>query len=208
MLCILGINTKPQMLLDLLELASNKTLEHDPSTQARLVKLQGKTMTLHIKSLEQSLSITPYPEGLEFSHDVPEQVDVTLSATLSALIKISRDGMEDAELEAGELEIQGDPIIGQRFAQIIADLNIDWESLLAEQIGEAPAKLISVSATQAREFAKESQSQIKSVLSRLLTDDLDLVAEKSDVEPFLDDVDELRADVDRLAVRIKRIQSH
>ena len=196
------------MLLDLLELASNKTLEHDPSTQARLAKLQGKTMTLHIKSLEQSLSITPYPEGLEFSHDVPEQVDVTLSATLSALIKISRDGMEDAELEAGELEIQGDPIIGQRFAQIIADLNIDWESLLAEQIGEAPAKLISVSATQAREFAKESQSQIKSVLSRLLTDDLDLVAEKSDVEPFLDDVDELRADVDRLAVRIKRIQSH
>lgn len=196
------------MLLDLLELASNKTLEHDPSTQARLVKLQGKTMTLHIKSLEQSLSITPYPEGLEFSHDVPEQVDVTLSATLSALIKISRDGMEDAELEAGELEIQGDPIIGQRFAQIIADLNIDWESLLAEQIGEAPAKLISVSATQAREFAKESQSQIKSMLSRLLTDDLDLVAEKSDVEPFLDDVDELRADVDRLAVRIKRIQSH
>ena len=139
---------------------------------------------------------------------MPEQVDVTLSATLSALIKISRDGMEDAELEAGELEIQGDPIIGQRFAQIIADLNIDWESLLAEQIGEAPAKLISVSATQAREFAKESQSQIKSVLSRLLTDDLDLVAEKSDVEPFLDDVDELRADVDRLAVRIKRIQSH
>lgn len=196
------------MLLDLLELASNKTLEHDPSTQARLVKLQGKTMTLHIKSLEQSLSITPYPEGLEFSHDVPEQVDVTLSATLSALIKISRDGMEDAELEAGELEIQGDPIIGQRFAQIIADLNIDWESLLAEQIGEAPAKLISVSATQAREFAKESQSQIKSMLSRLLTDDLDLVAEKSDVEPFLDDVDELRADVDRLAARIKRIQSH
>ena len=196
------------MLLDLLELASNKTLEHDPSTQARLVKLQGKTMTLHIKSLEQSLSITPYPEGLEFSNDVPEQVDVTLSATLSALIKISRDGMENAELEAGELEIQGDPIIGQRFAQIIADLNIDWESLLAEQIGEAPAKLISVSATQAREFAKESQSQIKSMLSRLLTDDLDLVAEKSDVEHFLDDVDELRADVDRLAVRIKRIQSH
>lgn len=206
---MLVISTKFEfkMLLDLLELASNKTLEHDPNTQARLVKLQGKTMTLHVKSLEQSLSITPHPEGLEFSHDVPEQVDVTLSATLGALIKISRDGMEDAELEAGELEIQGDPIIGQRFAQIIADLNIDWESLLAEQIGDAPAKLISVSAVQAREFAKESQSQVKSMLSRLLTDDLELVAEKSDVEPFLDDVDELRADADRLMARIKRLQN-
>ena len=37
------------MLLDLFELASNKTLEHDPQTLARLAKLQGKTMTLKIK---------------------------------------------------------------------------------------------------------------------------------------------------------------
>jgi len=194
------------MLLDLLELASNKTLEHDPSTQTRLTKLQGKTMTLHIKPIEQSLSVTPYPEGIEFSQDAPEHVDVTLSATLGALVKISRDGMENAELEPGELEIQGDPIIGQRFAQIIADLNIDWESLLAEQIGDAPAKLVTLSAIQARDFAKESQSHIKSFISRLLTDDLELVAEKSEVEPFLDDVDELRADADRLMARIDRLR--
>lgn len=195
------------MLLDLLELASNKTLEHDPQTLARLVKLQGKTMTLHIKTVEQSLSITPHPQGLEFSNQVPDQVDVTLSATLGALIKISRDGMEEAELETGELEIQGDPIIGQRFAQIIADLNIDWESLLSEQIGEAPAKLVTLSAQQARELAKESQSQFKRILTRLLTDELELVAEKADVETFLDAVDDLRADADRLMSRIQRLQN-
>jgi len=195
------------MLLDIFELASNKTLEHDSGTQARLVKLQGKTMTLHIKSLGQSISITPHHEGLEFSQEVPEHVDVTLSVTLGALIKISRDGMENAELEPGELEIQGDPIIGQRFAQIIADLNVDWESLLAEQFGDVPAKLITQSALQARDFAKASQAQVKTFISRLLTNELELVAEKSAVEPFLDGVDELRADADRLMARINRLRN-
>ena len=76
------------MLLNLFELASNKTLQHDPKTQARLVKLQGKTMVLHIKTINQSFSITPRPEGLEFSNTVPESVDVTLKATVSAMAKI------------------------------------------------------------------------------------------------------------------------
>jgi len=110
------------MLVDLLELASNKTLEHDPQTLERLVK---------------------------FTRNIPEKVDVTLNASLGAMVKISRDGMENAELEPGELEIAGDPIIGQRFAQVISELNIDWEALLAEQIGESPAKAVSFAAGQA-----------------------------------------------------------
>lgn len=194
------------MLLDLLELASNKTLEHDPNTLARLEKLQGKTMTLHIKPVNQSLSITPRPQGLEFSHTIPERVDVTLSATIGAMIKISRDGMENADLQPGELEIQGDPIIGQRFAQVITGLNIDWQSLLAEQLGDGPAQIMSVAGNQAKEFAQTSQTHLKSALSKFIKEDMNIVVDKAEVESFLDDVDTLRADADRLIARIKRLQ--
>lgn len=195
------------MLLDLLELASNKTLEHDPKTLERLIKLQGKTMTLNIKSIGQSLSITPRREGLEFTHDVPETVDVTLSATLGAMIKISRDGMENAELEPGELEIAGDPIVGQRFAQVISELNINWEELLAEKIGETPAKTVSFAAGQAKEFVDESRDKLKGLLSTLIKQDMALVADKRDVETHLDEVDTLRADVDRLSARLERLNA-
>lgn len=193
------------MLLDLLELASNKALEHDPSTLERLVKLEGKTMTLNIKSIGQSLSVTPYQEGLEFTHDAPEKVDVTLSATVGAMIKISRDGMENAELEPGELEIAGDPIVGQRFAQVISELDIDWEALLAEKIGESPAKTIRFAASQAREFADESRDKLKGFISTLIKQDMALVADKTEVEAHLDAVDTIRADVDRLSARLDRL---
>ncbi|MFT6406666.1 MAG: ubiquinone biosynthesis protein UbiJ [Arenicella sp.] len=195
------------MLLDLFELASNKTLEHDPQTLERLAKLQGKTMTLKIKSIGQSLSITPYQEGLEFSHEAPAKVDVTLSATLGAMIKISRDGMDNAELEPGELEIAGDPIVGQRFAQVIAELNIDWEALLAEHIGDSPAKAVTYAAGQAKVFAGESKVKLKEFLNTLIKDDMQLVADKAEVEGYLDEVDIIRADVDRLNARLERLKT-
>ncbi len=194
------------MLLDLLELASNKTLEHGPQTRARLLKLQGKTMTLNIKSIGQSLSVTPHPEGLEFSQRVPEHVDVTLSVTIGAMIKISRDGLDNAELEPGELEIVGDPIVGQRFAQVISDLDIDWQGLLAEHIGESPARAVSFAAGQAKSFADESRLKFKGFINTLIKDDMQLVADKQSVEAFLDEVDTVRADTDRLLARLTRIQ--
>jgi len=195
------------MLLDLIELASNKTLEYDPDSRERLAKLQGKTMTLRIKSIGQSLSITPHKEGLEFTHNDPEKVDVTLSATLGAMIKISRDGMENAELEPGELEIAGDPIVGQRFAQVISELNIDWEALLAEKIGESPAKAMTYAASQAREFADESRTRFNEFLNVLIKDEIAVAADKNEVESHLDKVDTIRADVDRLRARLDRLTS-
>lgn len=193
------------MLLDIIELASNKALEHDPQTRERLSKLQGKTMTLHIKTLEQSLTLSPQVEGLEFSRDNLDSVDVTLKATIGAMIKISRDGMEDADLETGELEMIGDPIIGQRFAQLIANLDIDWESLFTEQIGSGPAKLVITAAEQLRNFTKESQAYIKDMASHVMKDELDLVADRAEVDAFLDDVDTLRADAERLFARLKSL---
>lgn len=194
------------MLIDLLELASNKTLEHDPKTQARLQKLQGKTMTLNIVSVGQSLSITPYVEGLEFSQKPPEHVDVTLNATLGAMIKISKDGMDNAELEPGELDITGDPIVGQRFAQLISDLNVDWEGLLAEQIGDSPAKVVSFAAQQAKLFASDTHFKLKEFVNTLIKEDMQVVADKGVVDEFLDEVDTLRADTDRLNARLQRLQ--
>lgn len=194
------------MLFSLLELAGNKALSHDAASVARLEKLQGKTMALHIKKLELTVTVTPQKEGLEFSSHRPEKVDVTLSTTIGALIKISRDGLDNAELDAGELEMSGDPIVGQRFAQIMADLNIDWESLLAEHIGENPARAVTLAAIQTKDFANESRAKLHGFVSNLITEDMKVVASKTEVDLFLNAVDNIRADTDRLEAKLERLR--
>ena len=195
------------MLIELFELASNHALEHDPETVKRLQSLEGKSMALHVTMINQSITVSPYPEGIELSRIIADDVDVTLTATPTAILKISRDGMEDADLQPGDLEISGDPIIGQRFAKIITELNINWETLLAEQIGDAPARTVSMIAEHASEFAKQSRDKIHDRFIHFIKDELAITAEEQEVNVFLDDVDTLRADTERLAARIKRIQS-
>lgn len=193
------------MLLELFELASNNALEHDPDSLAKLARLEGKTMVLHVRPIDQSLAITPQPHGIEYSRTIIEPVDVKLSATVGALIKISRDGIDDAELEPGELEIVGDAIIGQRFAQLIAGLNIDWEGFLADTVGDTQAHLITATAIKAKEFVGDSREHLKGILQTMLKDDLQLLVGEEEVDAFLDDVDELRADTDQLRARLKQL---
>lgn len=193
------------MLIELLEIASNNALQHDLAARQGLAKLQGKTLTLEIRPMGQKVSICPRPHGLEFSQQ-DENTDVTLSATVGALIKIGRDGLDDAELEPGELDINGDPIVGQRFARVLAQLNIDWEGLLAEHLGETPAVLLSSSFGQAKAMAMESRSAIRKHIRNLLTNEWGLIAEPSEIMSFLDDVDILRADTDRLQTRIQHVR--
>ena len=199
------------MFFELLELAGNRALAFDNDTLMRLEKLHGRTLNLQITNLRQSVFISSRVEGLEFNQTQTEHVDVTLKASLDALFKISRDGLEEAELEPGELEIIGDPLVGQRFAQVIAQLDIDWEAMLTEQIGSGPAKTIGLAITSAQNFARQGRHRMHEIVIESLknNDDLkhDLLVDKSDVADFLKNVDKLSNEVDKLEQRLSNLIS-
>ena len=195
------------MLIELFELACNSALEHDLSANQELEKLRGKTLVFRLSDLNQSIVIQPTVTGLEFSREVPEQADVTLSASISAMLKIARAGMQDAELEPGELDIQGDPILGQRFAQFVSQLDINWETLLAEHLGETPANFISTAAKVAQQVFVSTKQQGQEHISQLIHHELAITAQADEVEDFLDEVDSLRAQTDLLEVRLKKLVS-
>lgn len=196
------------MIYPLIELACNQALEHDAAALASLQTLQGKSLLLEIKQVNQRLSIEPHAHGVEITTTELEHFDVTLSATPSALLSIAKQGLEGAELAPGELEISGDPIIAQRFARIAANLNIDWEGLLAEHFGELPSVILSKGFKQASVIANDGKTLLKDQLNTLLKEKFELVADHHEVDIFLENVDDLRATVDRLEARVKRIREH
>ena len=196
------------MLLSLIELASNQALEHDPESLAKVQSLSGKTIALRIKDANQTVSVHPQPHGIELSLGEITDASVTLAATPAAMLKVARHGMEQADLAPGELEINGDPIVAQKFASLISGLNIDWDALLAEHVGEVPASLIQKGVTIAQDAAAGGREIIKSKVNKTLVEDLELVANPEQVEHYLEDVDKLRASVDRLEARVNRLLKH
>ena len=196
------------MIIELFELASNNALEHAPQSLTKIKALEGKTMALHLKPIDQSIAISCYPEGLEFSRTLPENVDVNLTATVGAMIKISRHGMDKADLQPGELEISGDPIVGQKFAQVISDLDIDWESFLADHIGDSSAQWVSFFASKAKDIADDASSDFKSRLRHFVTEESGIIASKKELEDFLDGVDNVKSETDKLQSRISLLKTN
>lgn len=199
------------MLVDLIELACNQALEYDAQAQERLEALHDKCIVLTIRDIDQSITVNSVPVGggryeISLSLDSPPDPDIVLTASARALIEMVRAGLENADLKAGELEISGDPIVAQRFSALIANIDIDWEALLAEHLGELPAAYLSQGANVARHFFERGQTAIKARIREIIKGDMQLVTNVDEVENFLSDVDELRASVDRLSKRLNRIK--
>ena len=148
------------MLTALFETASKTFFATDPDTLDKLSGLAGKRIALEIKKVNHTFYLLIAADHIALTSE-NDDVDVRLKAKPSTLLKIARDGIENAELDKGELEIEGDAIIGQRFALVISELDIDWHSLLAEHIGDGPAQLVTSAASQAKDFAQSSQIQFK-----------------------------------------------
>lgn len=182
-------------------------LTQDAQTQAKLAKLAGKNIAFEIKKINQTLYFLPQTDALLIETEAPSSIDVTIRAKPSTILKIARDGMDNAELESGELEIAGDAITGQRFAKLLSELNIDWEELLAQRIGDVPAHILSSGFSSLLTWGKGTSSALKDNMNEYLVEEARLLASHSAVNQYLDGVDALRNDTARLAARIQQLKN-
>lgn len=208
---IKNYNTLSSVLKEIISQASQKllepTLQDDPITQVKLAKLAGKVIAFHLKKINQTFYFLPNEHHLAIENEVPTKVDVTIRAKPSTILKIVRDGIDDANLDAGELEIEGDAITGQRFATLLNELQIDWEELLSQRIGDVPAHIISSGISQLMTWSKDTQITMKQNMAEYLTEEARLAASRMAIEKYLDQVDELRNDVARLSARITQLKN-
>ena len=199
------------MLKEIINQASQKllepTLQNDPATRGKLSALSGKVIAFHLKKLNQTFYFLPSEHGLKIENNALENVDVTIRAKPSTILKIARDGMDEANLDAGELEIEGDAITGQRFAALLNELNIDWEELLSQRIGDVPAHFLARGVSKLMEWSKETHATMKKNMAEYLIEEARLAASNVTVEKYLDQVDELRDDVARLSARVAQLQT-
>jgi ubiquinone biosynthesis protein UbiJ len=120
--------------------------------------------------------------------------------------RIAAQGLDDVVYTPGELEIQGDALLAQRFARILGGLDIDWEELLAQQTGDIPAHFISRQVGAALSWAQETRQVMKQNMAEYLVEEARIVASSREVDKFLGDVDSLHADVNRLEARLAKIR--
>jgi len=197
----------PVIITAALETALNRYIELDPEGRAAISKLEGKVIAIDILGLDISLTIIPGTERIHVMSLYDGEVDTRLKGAPLSLLKMSLNKHSEKQLFSGDVEISGDTETGQRFNQILQQLDIDWEEHLSHITGDVVAHQLGRGLRGLMHWGKQVEDSLLQDTAEYLEEEKQLVATNHEVESFNHDVDVLRNDIERLQARVQRLQN-
>jgi len=194
----------PFPFLPFIEDAGNRLLRLDPETLKRLGDLQGRSLCIEFRDLGRRLYLEPSESGFRLHAESATPPQVTLRGELATFVRLALDGGRRGPVP-GELEIQGDVALGQKFQAVLHEIDPDWEEPLARLFGDPVGHAMARTLRATYAWHVQAAKTFGLNAAEYLQEEARLAPVRAEVETFLDAVDILRSDVDRLAARVQRL---
>ena len=185
----------------------SRLMSTDPTTLERLGELDGKVIALDFEGTDLCFYLFPSAGGIRIREEWDGNVDVHMIGKPSELMKMGLAGKTPVTPGKISMRIEGDLHVGQQFKKVLDDMQIDWEELLSQHIGDTAAYHTS-------RLVREVGSRLRDALKAAARDGSEYLRFETEILPvdwrvkeFLDDVDRLRQDVDRMEMRINRLRN-
>lgn len=195
-----------QVLTASIETSLNRYLSLDPQALPRFSSLEGKIISIEIKGLNKTLSLFPSADGFMVLVDFDGEADATISGTPIALAKMGIAKDPKDLLFSGEIKITGDTAVANKFNRILSKLDIDWEELLAKNVGDIAAHKMGNFFRSANHWFTRSTNSVSLDSAEYIQEEAKLSPSNAELRKFIRQVDELREATDRLAARIQIIK--
>jgi len=85
-------------------------------------------------------------------------------------------------------------------------MGIDWEEVLAQNIGDIPAHQAGRLLRGSLDWIMSTRGKLREDIGEYLQEEVRLLPSRNEIEAFMDDVSKTRSDVDRLEARIQRLE--
>lgn len=181
----------------------NAALRYDPATRMGLARLEGKILAVQISSPALNVFVMPMDDELRLMGSWDGDVDTRISGSLLALAQLSQTEIHN--LKDSGVSVMGDLSLLADYQRLLKNLDIDWEEMLSQFtgdiIGHQTAQMIRTKFGWAKDRAQSAQR----LTQEFLTEELQTLPSKPELEDFYQQVDELRLAVDRAAARVEKI---
>ncbi len=195
-----------QTLSAALEFALNQYFSLDPDAMSRFSSLEGKVIALEIKGIEQTICLFLSTDGFLVLSDFDGEVDATISGTPIALAKMAMVSDPKSLLFSGEITISGDTNLANQFNRLLVQVDIDWEGILAQKIGDITAHKIGNLFRESQQWVKQSASSFFMDGGEYIQEEVRLSPSNAELRNFIRQVDDVREATDRLKARIELLK--
>ena len=194
------------MLLERLAAVLNRNVAASRRAQSLARQLDGRVVSLVVEGTPVALHVRADGGRLTVSsrHDGP--ADASLSGTPIALLALAGPQAEGA-LRKGGVRIEGDAEVAQKFRDLLAEAQPDFEEELARVIGDVGARRIANVARDVFGWGRKAAGSFAGNVAEYLQEEGRDVPARVEVDEFLEGVDRLRNDAERLEARLARLEA-
>ncbi|MEE9342952.1 MAG: SCP2 sterol-binding domain-containing protein [Gammaproteobacteria bacterium] len=188
------------------ESALNQWIKLDSSSYSRLEEIQGKMIEWQMTEPRFSLFFFIETNGIQVLSQYEGEADTRIITSAAGIGQVM-SGNPDKALFKGLMKIEGDTEAGAAFQNILKKVDFDWEEQLSRLTGDIIAHHAGSAFRSINEFISQTQSTLHDNVSEYLTEEIRLLPARSEVDYFLNQIDNLRADTSRLEARVERLRS-
>lgn len=195
------------LLCGLLETGVNKLHQLDSSAQQRRKMLDGVIIAVTLKELNKPLYFVISKQQIDILAKYEGQADCFIRLNLSALKELQNNHQLTRLIKSEQLEVEGDIQLVQQFAQLLTEMDIDWEEFLSSKVGDVLAHKFCYHAKQCQQGLSQQLQKIEKHSAQFITEELKLAPGPLQVAYFCEQVSELEKQCLQLEARIaQRLQ--
>lgn len=181
--------------------AINKYLSMDHASASRLEKLNNKVFCIVVRPSNLVLQFVIHGQAVHLQDDEVLATDVKIIGTPLQLLNLMLEKDNRQQLFMNDVEIEGDALVGQAIVSLFDQLDIDWESLLAQYIGDIPTYHTSRVIKGIKSWSQQLQKSFTRDVSDYLHEELQALPNAIELQDYYDEVDKLRLETDRLLAK-------
>jgi len=196
-----------EKILEIAERSINHYLSFDPEKAAEFESLEGKCIKVVLSAPAITAYCLPMAGEIQIDSEYTREPDVSLTTTLGGLIKLSQSDNPTEAIKSGDIEIDGDLRLAQKFSDILSGIDFDWEQRLSQYSGDLIANRLGGLFRSGQSWLKQTRTNLRMDTAEYLTEEADILPTKIEVESFSNKVENLRDAVDRLEARINLLDA-
>ncbi|WP_404439372.1 SCP2 domain-containing protein [Stutzerimonas chloritidismutans] len=187
------------------EQAINRALRLDPTALPRLARLGGRIIEIDCTAPTWRLFILADGEGLRLAEAWGSEPDCRLRAPATSLLRLAASRNKTAILHGPDVESDGDSGVLMSLAEVLQDLELDWEYEVSRWLGPVATQLLGSGIRSQTAWARQSAQSLRQSLADYLNEESRALVGLAEAETRFAELDRLKLDLDRLEARIERL---
>ncbi|WP_094751578.1 ubiquinone biosynthesis accessory factor UbiJ [Psychromonas sp. CD1] len=188
----------------MLETSLNKLQQFDKSSKVQRKQLAENIIGITFKEFNQTLYFVISEQQIDVLNIYEGHVDCFIQLSVFALNDLKNNQKLTELIRNEQLDIVGDIQLAQQFAQLLTVIDIDWEALLADKIGDVLAHKFFYLINKGNKNIKNKFKNKKNNQLSLLLAEKNISPAPLEVAFFCDQVTEIEQQLLDLEARINR----